>query len=192
MRRPDLLVQMSNRALICNVTVVDTLADSSLALAGQGRPSWRTRRHARMVDKPMLAADTMRPVHLPFAVETTGRLSESARQLIRQMRRSAGSHSTCRDADVNSTQLVDAVAIAEQRCTALHGHGAAGEPGETAGGSAEARAAQASAEGVSVVAAAAYSASTLDVVVYWKELQCTIDTDPYVHTRRSRLFAWME
>ena len=63
--------------------------------------------------------DAMRAVHLPFAVETMGGLSESAQQLIRQIHHSAGDHNTRRDAAIIGTHLVDAVAIAVQRCTGM-------------------------------------------------------------------------
>ena len=71
------------------------------------------------VDKYKLAADAMRAVHLPFAVETMGGLSESAQQLIREIHHSAGDHNTWRDAAIIGTHLVDAVAIAVQRCTGM-------------------------------------------------------------------------
>ena len=71
------------------------------------------------VDKYKLAADAMRAVHLPFAVESMGGLSESAQQLIREIHHSAGDHNTWRDAAIIGTHLVDAVAIAVQRCTGM-------------------------------------------------------------------------
>ena len=97
--------------------MVDTLADSNLATAATG-PARLAKEAARgKVDKYKLAADAMRAVHLPFAVETMGGLSESAQQLIRQIHHSAGDHNTWRDAAIIGTHLVDAVAIAVQRCT---------------------------------------------------------------------------
>ena len=67
----------------------------------------------------LLAADAMRAVHLPFAVETMGGLSESAQQLIRETHHSTGDHNTWHDAAIIGTHLVDAVAIAVQRCTGM-------------------------------------------------------------------------
>ena len=46
-------------------------------------------------------------------------LSESAQQLIREIHHSAGDHNTWRDAAIIGTHLVDAVAIAVQRCTGM-------------------------------------------------------------------------
>ena len=90
-----------------------------LATAATG-PARLAKEAARgKVDKYKLAADAMRAVHLPFAVETMGGLSESAQQLIRQIHHSAGDHNTWRDAAIIGTHLVDAVAIAVQRCTAM-------------------------------------------------------------------------
>ena len=57
-------------------------------------------------------------LHLPFAVESMGGLSESAQQLIGEIHHSAGSH-TWRDADTIGNHLVDAIAIAVQRCTGM-------------------------------------------------------------------------
>ena len=56
---------------------------------------------------------------MPFAVETTGGLSESAQRLIRAIHHSAGSHRTWRDASTIGTHLVNAVAIAVQRCNGM-------------------------------------------------------------------------
>ena len=53
-----------------------------------------------------------------LAVESMGGLSESAQQLIGEIHHSAGSH-TWRDADTIGNHLVDAIAIAVQRCTGM-------------------------------------------------------------------------
>ena len=116
---PDLLIHMNGQVFLCDVTVADTLADSNLATAATG-PARLAKEAARgKVDKYKLAADAMRAVHLPFAVETMGGLSESAQQLIREIHHSAGDHNTWRDAAIIGTHLVDAVAIAVQRCTGM-------------------------------------------------------------------------
>ena len=116
---PDLLIHMNGQVFLCDVTVADTLADSNLATAATG-PARLAKEAARgKVDKYKLAADAMRAVHLPFAVETMGGLSESAQQLIREIHHSAGDYNTWRDAAIIGTHLVDAVAIAVQRCTGM-------------------------------------------------------------------------
>ena len=61
----------------------------------------------------------MQAVHLPFAVETMGGLSESAQQLLREIHHSASTHCTWRDADAIGSHLLDCVAIAVQRCTGM-------------------------------------------------------------------------
>ena len=112
---------MNGQVFLCDVTVADTLADSNQATAATG-PARLAKEAARgKVDKYKLAADAMRAVHLPFAVETMGGLSESAQQLIREIHHSAvlGNHNTWRDAAIIGTHLVDAVAIAVQRCTGM-------------------------------------------------------------------------
>ena len=58
-------------------------------------------------------------VHLPFAVETMGGLSEMAQQLIRAVHHTAQQHCTWRDADEIGAHLVDAIAIGVQRCTGM-------------------------------------------------------------------------
>ena len=116
---PDLLIHMNGKVFLCDVTVADTLANSNLTTAASG-PARLAEEAARgKVDKYELAADAMRAVHLPFAVETMGGLSESAQQLIREIHYSAGNHNTWRDAAIIGTHLVDAVAIAVQRCTGM-------------------------------------------------------------------------
>ena len=93
---PDLLIHMNGQVFLCDVTVADTLADSNLATAATG-PARLAKEAARgKVDKYKLAADAMRAVHLPFAVETMGGLSESAQQLIRQIHHSTNVLLFCR------------------------------------------------------------------------------------------------
>ena len=89
------------------------------------------------VDKYELAADAMQAVHLPFAVETMGGLSESAQQLIREIHHSVGNHNTWRDAAIIGTRR----GRSRHRRAALHGHGAAEKPVEGAGGAMGAQAA---------------------------------------------------
>ena len=62
------------------------------------------------VTKYQATADAMRAVHLPFAVESMGGLSESAQQLIREIHHLAGDHCTWREADAIGTHLVDSIA----------------------------------------------------------------------------------
>ena len=64
-------------------------------------------------------AEAMCAVHLPFAVETMGGLSETAQQLIREIHHSASTHCPWRDANAIGTHLVDSIAIAVQRCTGM-------------------------------------------------------------------------
>ena len=97
------------------------MANCNLTTAASG-PARLAEAAARgKVDKYELAADAMRAVHLPFAAETIimGGLSESAQQLIREIHHSAGNHNTWRDAAIIGTHIVDAVAIAVQRCTGM-------------------------------------------------------------------------
>ena len=61
----------------------------------------------------------MDAVHLPFAIESMGGLSETAQQLIREIHHAASTHCTCRDANAIGTHLVDSIAIAVQRCTGM-------------------------------------------------------------------------
>ena len=78
----DLLIHMNNQAILCDITVTDTLANSNLATAASGPAKLAEEAAKGKVDKYQLVADAMRAVHLPFAVETTGGLSESAQRLI--------------------------------------------------------------------------------------------------------------
>ena len=116
---PDLVIYLGNKTFLCDVTVADTLADSNLDTAAR-RPGQLAREAARgKEDKNRLVAEAMDAVHLPFAVETMGGLSETAQQLIREIHHSASTHCTWRDADAIGTHLVDSIAIAVQRCTGM-------------------------------------------------------------------------
>lgn len=115
---PDLVIVLDNKPFLCDITV-DTLADSNLATASKGAGLWAEEAAAGKVAKYQLCAEAMRAVHLPFAVESMGGLTESAQQLIREVHHSAGDHCTWRDADVIGSHLVDSIAIAVQRCTGM-------------------------------------------------------------------------
>ena len=128
---PNRLIRMSNnRALLCDVTVADILAGSSLATAASGLARLAGQAARKKVDKHEPVVDTMRAVHLPFAVETTGALSKSTLQLIRQTHHSAGSwlHEAGRGRHRQAARR-----LCGHRRAAWHAHGAAGEPGEGAG-----------------------------------------------------------
>ena len=116
---PDLLIRMNNQVILCDVTVTDTLANSNLATAASGPAQLAEEAAKGKLDKYELVAEAMHAVHLPFAVESMGGLSESAQQLIRAIHYSAGSHRTWRDAGTVGTHLVNVVAIAVQRCTGM-------------------------------------------------------------------------
>ena len=116
---PDLLIQMDNRTFLCDITVSDTLADSNLAASTQGPGRLARRKEREKVDKYENCARAMQAVHLPFAVESMGGLSESALRLLREIHHSASTRSTWRDADAIGSHLLDSVAIAVQRCTGM-------------------------------------------------------------------------
>ena len=116
---PDLLISLDNKMFLCDVTVVDTLADTNLATAGRGAGLLAEEAAGRKVAKYRQTAEALGAVHLPFAIETTGGLSKSARQLIVAIQHSAGQHCTWREAGAIGAHLVDAIAVAVQRCTGL-------------------------------------------------------------------------
>jgi len=116
---PDLVIHLDNQPFLCDVTVVDTLADTNLATASRGAGLLAKEAAAGKVAKYQATARAMHAVHLPFAVETMGGLSDTAQQLIREIHHSAGNHCTWRDADAIGTHLVDSIAIAVQRCTGM-------------------------------------------------------------------------
>ena len=116
---PDLLISLDNKMFLCDVTVVDTLAETNLATAGRGAGWLADEAAERKVAKYQHTAEAMGAVHLPFAVETTGGLSKSAQQLIAAIQYSAGQHCTWREQTAIGAHLVNAIAIAVQRCTGL-------------------------------------------------------------------------
>ena len=79
----------------------------------------------------------MGAVHLPFAVEAMGGLSEEAQQLIREVHHAASSQCTWRDADAIGTHLIDAIAVAVQRCNGMAMSASASDETERALGRAE-------------------------------------------------------
>ena len=82
---PDLVIFIDNKTYLCDVTVTDNLADSNLA-ASSRRPGQLAREAARKKEgKYKRVAAGLNAIHLPFAVESMGGLSESAQQLIREI-----------------------------------------------------------------------------------------------------------
>ena len=94
------------------------MADTNLAEAVLGSGRGAKAAAARKV-KYAATAEAIEAIHLPFAVETTGGLSESAQQLIREIHHSAGQHCTWRGAESIGSHLVNSIAIAVQRCTGM-------------------------------------------------------------------------
>ena len=116
---PDLVIVLDGKQYLCDITVADPLPDTNLATAAQG-PGRVARAAVRgKVAKYSRAAEQMKAVHLPFAVEATGVLSETAQQLLREIHHSAGQHCTWPDADSIGTHLVDSIATAVQRCAGM-------------------------------------------------------------------------
>ncbi len=113
---PDLVIHLGNKAYLCDVTVPDTLADSNLAIASGGPARLADAMAAKKEAKYSRVADAMHAVHLPFAVESMGGLSQTAQQLLREIHHAASSGCTWRDADDIGNHLIDSVAIAVQRC----------------------------------------------------------------------------
>ena len=116
---PDLLIYLDNQTFLCDVTVVDTLADGYLPLLKRGPGRLAEKKAQEKEQKYRMVATEMQAVHLPFAVETMGGLSESAQQLLREIHHSASTHCTWRDADAIGSHLLDSVAVAVQRCTGM-------------------------------------------------------------------------
>ena len=116
---PDLLISLDNKMFLCDVTVVDTLANTNLATAGRGAGRLADEAAEKKVIKYQATAEAMDAVHLPFAIETMGGMSKSAQQLIAAIHHSAGQHCTWREPDAIGAHLVSAIAIAVQRCTGL-------------------------------------------------------------------------
>ena len=116
---PDLLIYLDNQAFLCDVTVADTLADGNLSHSKLGPSRLAERKAEEKERKYRRVATEMQAVHLPFAVETMGGLSESAQQLLREIHHSASTHCTWRDADAIGSHLLDSVSIAVQKCTGM-------------------------------------------------------------------------
>ena len=116
---PDLVIFLNNQPFLCDVTIVDTLADTNLAVASKKSGGAAEAAAAKKVVKYQLVAQAMGAKHLPFAVETTGGMSELAKRLIREIHFAAHQHCTWRDVEAVGSHLVDAIAIAVQRCSGM-------------------------------------------------------------------------
>ena len=109
----------SARPVCSRALVADTLADGNLPHSKLG-PGRLADKKAEMKErKYSRVAVEMQAVHLPFAVETMGGLSESALRLLREIHHSASTHCTWRDADAIGSHLLDSVAVTVQRCTGM-------------------------------------------------------------------------
>ena len=102
-----------------DVTVADTLADSNLATACLASTRLADAAARKKIAKYRDVATAMRAVHLPFAVESMGGLSQSAQQLLREIHNAAASGCSWRDAEDIGIHLVDSIAIAVQRCNGM-------------------------------------------------------------------------
>ena len=116
---PDLLFHLGNQPFLCDVTVVDTLADSNLATAVTGPGKLADEAAERKRAKYSATEAAMGARHLPFAVESMGGLSETARSMIREIHNAAEQHCTWREARTIGAHLVDAVAISVQCCIGM-------------------------------------------------------------------------
>lgn len=114
---PDLVIHLDGQTFLCDVTVVDPLADIHLPVSSTGSGKLANKAAEAKVAKYRNTEVAMRAVHLPFAVEATGGLSESAQRLIREIHHSAQQHCTWREADTIGSHLVDSIAIAVQHWT---------------------------------------------------------------------------
>ena len=134
---PDLLLELDGKILLCDVTVVDPLATSHIKDAAEKPGRVAEKAAAGKVRKYQACADAMHAQHLPFAVEATDGLGESALQLITAIHNSAEQHCTWRDAKSIGTHLADSVAIAVQRCCGMALRASLARENEAAVGRAE-------------------------------------------------------
>ena len=63
---PDLLLYLDNKPFLCDITVVDTLANSNLATSSKGAGLLAKEAAMGKVAKYQATADAMRAVHLPL------------------------------------------------------------------------------------------------------------------------------
>ena len=99
--------------------MADTLATNNLAVSKTGPGRLANIKAQKKVDKYGDTALAMKAVHLPFAVETMGGLSDSALRLLQEIHHSASTACTWRDTDRLGAHLLDSIAIAVQECTGM-------------------------------------------------------------------------
>ncbi len=115
---PDLYIELGNVTYLCDVVVTDPLAKSNLDKASRqlGAANWWAKQKRT---KYAGVEEALRAQHCPFALETTGGFSASAKQLMLEIHNTAKAHTTWRDADTIGSHLLSSIAIAVQKCTGM-------------------------------------------------------------------------
>jgi hypothetical protein len=117
--KPDLLCITSKGLLLSDVAVSDPLAPSNLSLSSSGALALADQVADRKVKKYQVIADRLNSSHLPFSVETTGAISQSAQEFIQTVVWSARDYTSPWSPEEIKHHLVSVIAIAIQRGNGL-------------------------------------------------------------------------
>ena len=93
-KKNDQVGEVRKLQRVCDVTVTDPLADSNLASASKGPTKQANKAAGEKEEKYKNTAAALHAVHLPFAVETMGGLSDTAQRLLREIHHAASSGCT--------------------------------------------------------------------------------------------------
>ena len=93
-RKTTKSAKFENFSAVCDVTVTDPLADSNLASASKWPTKQANKAAGEKEEKYKNTAAALHAVHLPFAVETMGGLSDTAQRLLREIHHAASSGCT--------------------------------------------------------------------------------------------------
>jgi hypothetical protein len=117
--KPDLLCLTSKGLLLSDVVVSDPLAPSNLSLSSSGALALADQMSNRKIKKYHPISDKLNCSHLPFSVETTGALSQTAQEFIQTVVWSARDYMSPWSPEEIKSHLIAVVAIAIQRGNGL-------------------------------------------------------------------------
>ena len=117
--KPDLLVLTSKGTVVSDVVVSDPMAPSNLPVSVKGSLALANQMAEKKRGKYKVITDALRAEHLPFSVETTGALGETAQEVIKLIAWTAREYGSPWSPEEIKVHLMSSVAVAIQRGNGL-------------------------------------------------------------------------
>ena len=117
--KPDLLVLTSKGTVVSDVVVSDPMAPSNLPVSVKGSLALANQMAEKKRGKYKVITDALRAEHLPFSVETTGALGETAQEVIMLIAWTAREYGSPWSPEEIKVHLMSSVAVAIQRGNGL-------------------------------------------------------------------------